>query len=730
MEDLTEAAVVADSEGRILYANASCESILGWPPVRLVGSSLVEIIPDRLRQAHLAGFAQQIATGAAGRILGRPLQVQARRPDGSEVTTDLLISPFETGGGRAFIGTMRPVAAPSGVDPGAAVSQALLVALSGPSDWEHIAAKVLVAIGRTLAWDAAAFWVVDDAADQLRCSDFWSREGCERFEAATRAALFPPGVGLPGGAWELGRPIWVEDLASDPNFLRTRAAAAVGLRSGVAFPLAAAGRFVGIIECFHREQRAEEAGTLAAMAGLGQLLGSFLDRGRDEEERTRLLEQVQTERGRLTTVLRGLELLAEAGEILAGSMGLDDTLSAIAQASVPRLGDACMVDLLDPQGRIRRVAMAVADPVKHEIWTTLDEAYGHDPSRAEGVARVLRTGELVVYDAVTDDDLRAVAMDGSHLALLRSLGLHASVIVPLAARGRTIGALTYVSTTRERRYSDPEIDLASELGRRTGLAVINLQLYERSREVAYTLQSSLLPPRLPEIPGLDLGACFLAGGEDLIVGGDFYDVSALDDGRWAVTIGDVCGTGAEAAAVTARVRYTARAASERSRPAALLGRVNAVLRAEADESSRFCTVVHGVLEITAEGFGATLASGGHPPPLVVRGDGQIEELSCRGHLLGVFDDVRHEEAMVTVRHGESLVLFTDGVIEARSPSGLFDDAGLHRVLVASMGRPAADMAAEVGDAVLRHGGGHTSDDVAVLVIRATPMQFLPVEAET
>lgn len=731
---------------------------------------------------------------------------------------------------RRVTGLGETVASPHAAratDPEAQVARALLGVLSERLDLGDGQRSVLAAVGEPLGWDGAALWLPDRDTQQLRCTAFWSRRGLERFAAATRATLFPAGVGLPGQVWQDGRPAWVDDVPSDASFLRYRAAIADGVHHALAFPLFAGDRFVGVIEGVSVRPVVVDGPLVAAVDSLASVLGSIIDRGQDERERTRLLGQVQTERARLQAVLRQLpigvvitdaadevilandaverlvgppgpdghyrlatsvergwqtlpsvtslaesgpvrdvelevrtptgdaavlsmssvpvrdrhgqvvsgvttlvdvthrhaerarfELLAEAGDILARSLDIEETLHAIADVTVPGLADVCLIDLLDSQGDLVRVANAVVDDATREIIEQLTRDYAAETVADEGVSRVIRTGQPSVYLDIDPAVVRAVAVDDEHFELLRRLELRGAVVVPLVGRGRTLGTLTFLLTRARRRFAEPEIDLAVELGRRAGLAVTNAQLYERSRQVADALQSSLLPPTLPMIPFVDLGACFVAGGEGLIVGGDFYDVFELDDGRWAVIVGDVCGTGAEAAAVTAHVRFTARAVEERGDPTALLKRLNHTLRHDREDDGRFCTVVYAVLE-GRDLAHVEIASGGHPTPLVLRAGGRVDALTCKGSLLGVLDDVVHRADEVDLDEGDALVLYTDGVIEARGPGGFFGEDRLREVLRDLAGMPAQRIANAVANAALAHTGGPAEDDIAVVVVSAS-----------
>ncbi|CAN5507383.1 hypothetical protein BH23ACT3_BH23ACT3_18570 [soil metagenome] len=411
------------------------------------------------------------------------------------------------------------------------------------------------------------------------------------------------------------------------------------------------------------------------------------------------------------------ELLAEAGDRLARSLDIDETMSAVARMSVPRLADLCIIDLVEAHGRSRRVAFTMHDESNERVVQRMHESYGSGVAR-RAAEHVLRTGEPVALPQVDDEALRAVAPDHGHYELVRELGLRSVVIVPLIGRGETLGTMTFATTSSGRELSDEANELAIELGRRVGLAVSNARLYRHARDVADALQASLLPPRLPEVAGLDLSARFVPGGDGMVVGGDFYDVFQVRDGTWAVVIGDVCGKGAQAAALTSRVRHSVRAVRESDDPVALLGAVNRLLLSETKVSGRFCTLIHGVCEMVADGVAVQLASAGHPNPYVVRSDGRVDSVTCHGTLLGVFEDVEHEAVTTTLLPGDALVLYTDGVTEARSPDGFFGEEGLRAVLASVAGRSADEIAAAVCDAATDHAAASSADDIAVLVVRA------------
>jgi PAS domain S-box-containing protein len=248
-------------------------------------------------------------------------------------------------------------------------------------------------------------------------------------------------------------------------------------------------------------------------------------------------------------------------------------------------------------------------------------------------------------------------------------------------------------------------------------AARELALRERD-QVAVALQQSLLPPDLPAIPGLEIGAHYHAGTE--LVGGDFYDVFTLGDGRWGIVLGDVCGSGPEAASQTALTRHTVRtAAMFDTDPATVVQTLNrALLRSN---TTRFTTAVFLRLARHADGskVAVTIASGGHPPPLICRRDGTIEESSATGPLLGVTDvpidslQVAHYE----LAPDDTLVLYTDGLTEARKSGVLFGVEGVTETLTRETNASPARLANALVDAALQHAGAPLSDDVAIVILR-------------
>ncbi|MGH2685766.1 MAG: PP2C family protein-serine/threonine phosphatase, partial [Actinomycetota bacterium] len=236
---------------------------------------------------------------------------------------------------------------------------------------------------------------------------------------------------------------------------------------------------------------------------------------------------------------------------------------------------------------------------------------------------------------------------------------------------------------------------------------------------ARTLQQSLLPPNLPSIDGVALAATYRPAGEGLDVGGDFYDVFPTGRNAWGFVMGDVCGKGAEAASLTALARYTVRTAALTARkPSRILGTLNeAVLREEGDE--RYCTVTYTRLRMVADGAEIIVSSGGHPLPIVLRAEGEAMEVGRWGTAIGLFADTTLSDTTTALHAGDTLLLYTDGVVEARRGSELFGTERLRQTLE-EIGPIGADaLVRRVEQTVIDFSEGDLRDDLALLAVQVT-----------
>lgn len=250
---------------------------------------------------------------------------------------------------------------------------------------------------------------------------------------------------------------------------------------------------------------------------------------------------------------------------------------------------------------------------------------------------------------------------------------------------------------------------------RVELAARSRLLAERD-EVSRQLQRTLLPPDLPSIPGLDLAAGYLPMTEG--IGGDFYDVFPLHDGSWGIVLGDVCGKGPVAAGTTSLARHTLRAAAmARHRPSEAVQILNRAMTDREGGERTFCTVVDARLRPAEGGFRIDACVAGHPPLLVLRADGSLEGLGPTGHLVGMFEEIRAEEASVQLGPGDTCVLYTDGATDVRRDQEVFGDDRLADVVRSCRGMSAAATARSIELAVVDFQRGDITDDLGVVVLR-------------
>jgi PAS domain S-box-containing protein len=484
-------------------------------------------------------------------------------------------------------------------------------------------------------------------------------------------------------------------------------------------------RWTGELELRRKDRSLVQVDVAATRVDIGEAPAIYLaairdvsDRKRLAEERAELVRAEEDARAQAEVARQRVRFVSDVSELLAVSVDYPATLVRLAELMVREIADLCFIDLLEGSGAIDRVAAVHASASKQALADRLGRDYPPRPRSTDPVSRTALTGQPKVFSGSSDAALRAITEDEEHLQILRELGFQSSLSVPLIARGRTLGVLSLISTNPDIRYGEPDVRLAEEIARRAAARIDNARLYEERDHTAKVLQRSLLPPRLPSIPHIDLAARYLPVGEGNEVGGDFYDVFDCGEGNWAAVVGDVCGKGPEAAAVMGLVRHTLRAVARfERRPSRLLHELNRSL-IEQSVDERFCTVCHLRLRPGPDHVRITLCSAGHPLPLLLRRDGRLASVGEPGQLLGVFPDVSLVDRVIDLEPGDRLLIYTDGATEQRRDP-VAGEERLRDALAASLGRNAEATAAGVEQALRSaRGSSPQRDDVALLVIRA------------
>ena len=387
-----------------------------------------------------------------------------------------------------------------------------------------------------------------------------------------------------------------------------------------------------------------------------------------------------------------LTYLAEAGELLAHSLDEHLTVALIPQLVVPQLGRWAGILLRKDGGSLELAALTHTEESELEAWRT----------------RLASAGAALKASLTSD------GWTGMELPTPRGVD---GVTVPLSARGSTIGVLS-VGRPTGRQHTTEERAVIADLAKRSALALDNARIHAERAAVAHELQSALMPGTLPEVAGVSFAAEYLpAEAFGTEVGGDFYDATTLPDERLWVAIGDVCGKGAQAAAVTGVVRDVLRVMALDGRPMPrALELLNSTLL-EQPGDYRYATIASAVLDRDGDGVGATLCLSGHDRPLLLRADGEAEWVGREGTAVGLFEQVKVNPERVRLDVGDALVFFTDGVTERRDLSVMFGHERIVRAVRDVAGKSARAIATALLEAVQMFSSDSPRDDIAILVVR-------------
>lgn len=690
-----------DPDGVVSWADDTAAGLLGRTTgADLVGERWLSLCePDEVATVVAASAAARwqgsypvlLPDGGARRVQVRHVRT-ANGPDGLPGTVVVLVDHRL----RALLADV-----PGGSRPTAATASTLPAGPFALSPESLVRLELGDLLQRTATWARESLGG-DGAYAVLVSGDD------DALEVRALVGLPPPGPLVPDGAAHgvaarVARdlmPVVHEDLGdtydADPDFRSGTEGwlRAAGVRSLVAVPVLAEGRSIGSVGVTSHQPSA-----------FGSEAGATLQRAVDAVA-------LAVQSARVTEIERRrhgwLGFLAEAGELLAGTLDPEMALALVAQLATPRLGPWSAVHLVDESGRSALATAWHEDEERLADLRAYLEAVPPPEPPARGSARWLPrpAGDLPAGAA-------AIAAAGGRVA-------------PLVARGRTLGTLAVGQPESTR-----EMHLLGDLAPRAALALDNALLYAERTAASRALQRSLLPPELPELPGVDVGVVYEASGRGNEVGGDFYDVFALDPfapgpdlrlGRFAFAVGDVCGKGPEAAAVTGLARTTLRLLGRRGEDIPeVLADLNDALLAEG-RRTRFVTLVYGEATPRPDGgLDVRIASAGHPAPVLLHADGTTTPVGRAGDLLGVFEKPETRVDVLRIEPGDTLVCFTDGVTERRdgSTSGrMLGEEGVRAVLAGSQDLDAAGVARRLGRAVADFAATPARDDVAVLALRA------------
>ncbi|WP_338399808.1 SpoIIE family protein phosphatase [Streptomyces caatingaensis] len=707
------AVIQIDGTGHISAWNDDAEHLFGYAAEQVTGKPLADLAAWPHTPGTSTGIAEALRLsrwegsygirGADGRVI--PVyasHLRVRDTVGAPSTVCLLVRDAE----RAVLQSPpRATGGDAGGDrPGSADPFEVFIGSPAPDDLDGLLQRTVERARDMLDGDSAYLLLATDDETELEV-----RASTGLPSARQRFARVPveAGTGRYGSA---RMPSVHDDLNAVPGAVPLLTD--TGMRSVVTVPLKVEGRLTGSLgvaaEAPHRYGN-EEALRLQFAA----------DRIALAVESARLGELERLRRG-------SLSFLVEASDLLAGTLDRDQTLALMAQMTVPTLATWCAVYTIADQSSEPELSY-----VLHEDEDLIDglkalliKVAPPDPVPTPG-ARPWPAPARAAHDAALRTSLRTVGLagDAEHspgpgisLTTAAAVGGE-TVVLPLVARNRVIGMLTLGKPTDD-HFRQEILELAEDLSRRAALALDNARLYSERTAISQSLQRSLLPPGLPDVPGVEVDVIYRAAGEGNEVGGDFYDVFPIRDGAYGFAIGDVCGTGPEAAAVTGLARHALRLlAREGFGGPAVLERLNAAILDEGARS-RFLTLLYGELRPQEDGSAQLkVVCAGHPLPLRLRQDGTVEPAADPQPLLGVMEDLELYEQTVTLEPGDVLLCVTDGVTERREGSRMLGDDGLADVLTTCTGLTAGAVSARVLRAVERFAAEPPSDDMAILAMR-------------
>jgi GAF domain-containing protein len=453
------------------------------------------------------------------------------------------------------------------------------------------------------------------------------------------------------------------------------------------------------------------AWTKAEMAVLADLAAAC-----SSELRLRIERDLAEEARRTTESAHGqLIMLAELTETLVGTLDIDEAVGRLGAAVTPRLADWCLVTLMDQSGNVRRVTGSHHDPDRAGDVDRFAHLMLTGLGAKSAVLAVQRTGEPIRRSGETPAALQERATDPEMGAIAERLGYASFVIVPITApvSHRTLGSIALVNGPHRAPFTETDERTALDIGRRTGLAVDNSRLYRQQRHVAEVLQQSMLTD-LPEIPGVDLHARYLPAQDGAAVGGDWYDAFAQPDGSVMLAVGDVSGHDIEAAATMGQLRNLVRgdAYARDDEPGPLLVQLDRAVRGLRVPAA--ATLVLARLRVDGDGaYAVSFANAGHPPPILLRPDGEVEVWwETPEPLLGLVPRATRVTHKRSVPSGSTLLLYTDGLVE--NPAYPIDE-GIDRITEVLRGqahRPGDELCSRLLGAVSRR-----ADDIALLLIR-------------
>ncbi|QNN51617.1 SpoIIE family protein phosphatase [Nocardioides mesophilus] len=685
-------ALAVDGGGTLTYCNAAAVALLGRQREELLGRDIRDLLFEEPEHGAVEEVLRHLGTGQAwaGELpmvraggLVEPLATSwSPLTDGEGVVGALLIAEEAAGSGahaRRLAARLRRLAA---------VTTELLVA-------ETVEAVSAIVTGQLADTAGATVSSLSTLVDDETLALIAMRGG--RHGAASRWATYPLAASTPAGdTIRSGRMLVLRSSAEIAERYPTVESAADGERSMVCLPLQTTGGPLGVVTLSFPGRRALDAAELEFLGILADVCAQTLDR----------IRAVAAAADRESK----LQFLADASEQLSSSLDYRATLRRVADLAVPWFADWCAIQLLQ-DGELRTLSIAHEDSSLVQLVEDLQTKYPPPRDGSRGAYKVLATGESELVPEVTDELLAVAAVDEEHLRLLRTLNFRSGLAVPLKVQDRVLGVITWVAGDRGRRFGRADQAFGEDLARRAAIAIDNSQLHSELRDVALKLQHAVLPAGLPKLDDVELAVCYQPAGRT-DAGGDFYDVLPLDEGRLAVFVGDVMGRGVQAASAMAQMRSAVRTlVALDPEPATVMTGLDVVF--DKLDMDQLVTVVYAVVDPARQQV--RVINAGHPAPLVLGADGSSAEVTTSGTLLLGVGGGRREVVTAPLRDEDTLLLFTDGLVERRGEDLEQGSVRLRRAAVELLPPRALDEGLPMLVEAVRD--PDRDDDVAALAVR-------------
>ncbi len=696
LDALPQVTLLADRAGQLLHVNQAGRMLLGESTAALCGRPLTDMLFDEARRG---GFEDVLSVVRVGGSWEGELEITPHHgiPQPASFSVRPVLAGDEVCGVLVVLDEARSVGAgrdslSERLTRLARVAGELVVADSVEAVTRIVVEHMADAAGATVA--SLSLLVDEDTLSLVGVRG--GREG-----VASRWATYSVHDPTPAGdAVRQNRIVILDGEAELRERYPGLETAASGERSIACLPLRLGSRRVGVASMSFPGRRAFVPAELEFLSVMADTCAQAIDRVRVTDQAADRSAKIQ--------------FLADSSLELSSSLDYEATLRTVARLAVPWFADWCTI-ALDQDGELRTLAVAHVDPRKVEMAQDLQRRFPPDPASARGTYQVLRTGETELTPDITDEMLDGLIDNPEQRQLLHELNLRSALAVPLKVQDHVFGVITWVTGDGGRRFTRDDAVFGEDLARRAAQAIDTARLHSELSDVAARLQRAILPAELPKLPGWLTAASYLQAGHS-DAGGDFYDVTPLEDGRLAVFVGDVMGRGVTAAAAMAQMRAAIRAlVAVEPDPRTVLVALDRLF--DQYDFQQLVTMVYAVFDPARNEV--VVANAGHPPPLVRRAGGEVEVVAGEpGLLLGAGGGDR-SPITVPFRDGDMFLGYTDGLVERRDED---IETGVDRLVAACTGTADLDLFVWLADIVLAVRDTSRDDDVAVLAVRRTDVR--------